>query len=92
MQGGQLVQYDFTAEQYAALTKLTATLCQVFPKIKCDYPRDSAGKLITRKLPDDALQDYQGILGHYHIQSNKVDPGPAFQFDQVVSGAQRLMK
>lgn len=92
VQGEQLVQYDFTPEQYAALIKLTATLCQVFPKIKCDYPRDPTGALITRKLPDDAFRDYQGILGHYHIQSNKVDPGPAFQFDKVVSGAGRLMR
>jgi len=91
-QGEELVQYDFTREQYAALIRLTATLCQVLPKIKCDYPRDARGELITRKLDDDALRDYQGVLGHYHIQANKVDPGPAFQFDRVVSGAKRVME
>jgi N-acetyl-anhydromuramyl-L-alanine amidase AmpD len=91
VQGRELAQYDFTSEQYAALTKLTAALCKVFPKLKCDYPRDAEGKLIPQKLPDDELQRYQGILGHYHIQSNKVDPGPALQWDKLVGGARKLL-
>jgi N-acetyl-anhydromuramyl-L-alanine amidase AmpD len=33
------------------------------------------------------LERYQGILGHYHVQLNKVDPGPAFQWDTVIDGA-----
>jgi len=79
------------AEQYQALIKLTATLCEVFPKIKCDYPHDASGKLIPQKLPDDELQNYQGILGHFHVQTNKTDPGPAFQWDTVVHGARKLL-
>ena len=77
IQGKDLVQYDFTPEQYRALIKLTATLCKALPKIKCDYPKDAAGNLIRQKLPDAELKAYQGVLGHYHIQTNKVDPGPA---------------
>jgi N-acetylmuramoyl-L-alanine amidase len=92
IQGESLMQYDFTPEQYAALTKLTATLCQVFPKIRCDYPKDTGGRLIPKKLPDEMLKDYHGILGHYHIQTNKTDPGPAFQWDLVVEGARRLLQ
>jgi N-acetylmuramoyl-L-alanine amidase len=91
IQGTKLEQYDFTLEQYAALTRLTATLCQVFPKLSCRYPADSDGRLITHKLPDEELRDYQGVLGHYHIQSNKVDPGPAMDWDRVIDGAQALM-
>jgi len=87
----ELVQYDFTAEQYEALIKLTAALCKVFPKIKCDYPRDESGELVTRKLPDEDLARYQGLIGHYHIQTNKVDPGPAFQWKYVVTGARRIL-
>ena len=91
IQGESLVQYDFTTQQYAALIKLTATLCQVFPQIKCDYPRDAAGKLITHKLSEEELKNYHGILGHYHIQTNKTDPGPAMQFDLLVDGARKLL-
>ena len=91
IQGDDLVQYDFTPEQYAALTKLTAALCKVFPKLKCNYPKDAEGKLIPRKLPDDELKNYQGVLGHYHIQTNKNDPGPALDWERVLGGAQRIL-
>jgi N-acetyl-anhydromuramyl-L-alanine amidase AmpD len=91
IQGQDLIQYDFTPQQYQALIHLTATLCKVFPKIRCDYPRDAAGKLIPQKLPDDQLAAYEGVMGHYHIQTNKTDPGPALQWDYVIDGARRLM-
>jgi len=91
IQNKQLVQYDFTPQQYQALIKLTATLCKVFPKLKCDYPRDSKGNVIPQKLDDEQLKNYEGILGHFHIQTNKVDPGPAFQWDYVISNARKLM-
>jgi len=91
IQGRDLVQYDFTPEQYRALIHLTAALCKVLPRIKCDYPKDGAGKVIPEKLPDDALKSYHGVLGHYHIQTDKVDPGPAFQWDTVINGARKLL-
>ncbi|MBI1322943.1 N-acetylmuramoyl-L-alanine amidase [bacterium] len=91
VQGQNLVQYDLTPQQYETLAKLTATLCTVFPKIKCDFPKDSDGNLIPKKLPDEAFRSYQGILGHYHVQTNKVDPGPAFQWDRLIREATSLM-
>lgn len=91
VQGKEYVQYDLTPQQYAALIKLTAALATVFPKIKPDYPRDASGNLITAKLPDDQLAAYEGVLGHYHVQGNKQDPGPALQWDKVINGARRLM-
>jgi N-acetyl-anhydromuramyl-L-alanine amidase AmpD len=90
VQGQTLRQYDFTPEQYAALSRLTAALCSVFPKIRCDYPRDKDGALLREKLPDAALKGYQGLIGHYHIQTDKVDPGPAFDWDRVIREARRL--
>ncbi len=92
IQGQELNQYDFTPQQYDALTKLTATLCTVLPRIKCDYPKDADGKLIPKKLDDAAWKNYHGVLGHYHIQLNKTDPGPAFNWEKVIGGAQKLMK
>jgi N-acetylmuramoyl-L-alanine amidase len=90
IQDKTLVQYDFTGPQYDALIKLTATLTTIFPKIAIDYPRDPKGRLIPRKLDDDAYAKYQGVLGHYHVQLNKVDPGPAFQWDRLIDGTRRL--
>ena len=91
IQGDRLLMLDLTTQQYDSLIRLTATLCTIFPDLHCDYPRDDRGDLITRKLPDDNLAAYRGLLGHYHIQQNKIDPGPAFDWDRVITGARRLM-
>jgi hypothetical protein len=92
IQGQKLKQFDFTKEQYQSLAKLAATLCKLFPKIRPDYPRDAAGGLIPHKLPDADYDRYHGILGHYHVQTNKVDPGPAFQWDKFIESTRALMK
>lgn len=91
IQGKALVQYDFTPQQYEALIRLTAALCRIFPRLKCDYPKDVNGRLIPQKLSDEELKNYHGVLGHYHIQTDKVDPGPALQWEYVISNARRLM-
>jgi N-acetylmuramoyl-L-alanine amidase len=92
IQGQELEQYDFTPEQYAALTRLTAALCRIFPKIQCRYPVDENGRLIPRKLPDEELANFQGVLGHYHIQTNKTDPGPAMDWARLMNGARTLLE
>jgi N-acetylmuramoyl-L-alanine amidase len=122
VQGNTYRQYDYTPEQYNSLIHLTATLCTVFPKITCDYPRQKSalgtpalapttqwadgdpttrpaalasptetGLLIPHQLTHDQYEDYQGVLGHYHVQDNKEDPGPAFQWDRVINSARGLM-
>jgi len=91
IQGHDLVQYDFTPQQYQALIKLTATLCKIFPRITCQYPAEADGKVIPHKLPREQLANYHGIMGHYHIQTDKVDPGPAFQWDLVIGGARKIL-
>jgi N-acetylmuramoyl-L-alanine amidase len=90
IQGKSVTQYDFTSQQYDALIKLTASLAKIFPRLSCDYPRDKSGQLINGKLPEADLNRYSGILGHFHVQADKIDPGPAFQWDRVIEGARRL--
>jgi N-acetyl-anhydromuramyl-L-alanine amidase AmpD len=85
------VQYDFTPEQYAALSHLVAALCAVLPEIQCEAPRDAEGRVPSRKLGDEALASFQGVLGHHHITERKVDPGPAFDWDKVMGEARRLL-
>ncbi|WP_432798111.1 N-acetylmuramoyl-L-alanine amidase [Poriferisphaera sp. WC338] len=92
VQGRKLTQYDLTPEQYDSLIKLTAALSKVFPKIKLDYPRGEDGKLNTKVLIGDELNNYQGLIGHYHISKRKIDPGPAFQWDYVIEEAKKLNK
>ncbi|HEU5115813.1 MAG TPA: N-acetylmuramoyl-L-alanine amidase [Isosphaeraceae bacterium] len=91
VQGGKLEQYDLTPEQYDSLIKLTATLSQVFPRIKLQVPRDDSGQVINHTLPKDVYHNFQGVLGHFHVQDNKTDPGPALQWDRVIDGAKTLV-
>jgi N-acetyl-anhydromuramyl-L-alanine amidase AmpD len=46
---------------------------------------------LTRKLSENDFKAYQGLLGHYHVQSNKVDPGPAFQWDRLIRESRAFM-
>jgi N-acetyl-anhydromuramyl-L-alanine amidase AmpD len=85
--GRQLYQYDLTDAQYESLIKLTATLCRVLPRIQPDYPRDENGDLRTSVLSPEALAEFSGLAGHWHITSGKVDPGPAFDWDRVLRRA-----
>lgn len=92
IQGERLAQYPYTPQQQAALVKLAATLCQVLPMIRPECPRDDDGRVASRKLPDDRLAAFTGIMGHYHIQEDKIDPGPAIDFDDLVKATQREME
>ena len=84
-QGEELEQYDFTIEQYAALEKLAAGLCRVFPRLEPEAPRDADGSVARAVLSDEAWQQFHGILGHYHVQLNKTDPGPAFDWEPFLA-------
>lgn len=90
--GKPLVQYDYTPEQYAALIKLTAALCRVFPHLRDDFPHDANGRLITQQLPEQEWKNFQGVLGHFHVQGNKIDPGPAFQWNTLMDGVRAELK
>jgi N-acetylmuramoyl-L-alanine amidase len=89
LNGREVKQYDLTTEQYEALIKLTAALTKVFPKIKNDYPRDENGDLIPGTLSDEQFAEFQGLIGHYHIKTSKIDPGPAFQWDYLVEEVEK---
>ena len=82
--GQELVQYDLTPQQYESLTKLTAALSRTFPKLKRDAPRDASGAVLTRVLTPEEFDAYQGVLGHFHVQTNKTDPGPAFRWETAL--------
>jgi N-acetylmuramoyl-L-alanine amidase len=84
-------QYDLTPQQYDSLAKLTAALATMFPRITVDYPRGPDGKLITTVLSDDQWRRHTGVLGHYHVQKEKQDPGPAMQWDRLMSETRKLM-
>ena len=89
--GSELVQYDFTPEQYESLAKLTAALCTVFPRMTLQYPKAYNGAVDPDALSDSAFDRFRGVLAHWHVQTNKVDPGPAFDWDRVIDRARGYM-
>ena len=90
VQGHEYHQFDFTSEQYAALARLIAGLNQALPRIHLAAPRDAAGAIIDRALPSADLLAFDGVVGHFHVQTNKQDPGPAFQWERVLRDAAAL--
>ena len=89
VQGQTLVQGELTPEQYAALVKLAAGLCRALPLIRADAPRDHEGRVRDAVLSDAEFERFQGILGHFHVQQDKVDPGPAFPWERLIADVRR---
>ena len=89
VQGQTLVQGEFAPEQYWALVKLAAGLCRALPGIRPDAPRDAQGRLRDAVLSDAEFEAFHGILGHFHVQENKLDPGPAFPWERFLEDVRR---
>ena len=89
--GTSLAQYDFTPEQYDSLVKLTATLVTTFPRILPEAPRALDGTVRADVLAPADFDRFGGILGHNHVSSNKVDPGPAFQWDAFLAAVRQRL-
>ena len=79
--GAELIQPDFTRAQYESLAALAAALHEVLPRIALDAPRDDTGAVRTDALSEDEKARFHGVLGHYHLQTDKRDPGPAFDWE-----------
>ncbi len=90
--GAPWVQYDFTAEQYASLAALTASLAELFPRLALDAPRDASGAVRRDALSAEELAAFHGILGHWHVSADKRDPGPAFDWEGFLREARRLAR
>lgn len=86
IQGEKVRMYDLTDAQYASLIALTTTLCEVFPELRAEAPRGPDGRVLDHAMSDEAYRRFRGILGHYHVQENKIDPGPAFDWDRLLGG------
>lgn len=68
---------DFTAPQSASLEVLVEQLCDLLA-IPRRVPLDAAGELLRREMTPDELDDFAGVMGHYHCHPTKLDPGTRF--------------
>ncbi|HVY63135.1 MAG TPA: N-acetylmuramoyl-L-alanine amidase [Planctomycetota bacterium] len=91
IQGRVQTQYDFTDAQYRALAHLAAGLSRALPRIPLEVPRDAQGRVLDRAFPDPAAAAaFAGVVGHWHLQTDKFDPGPAFDWDRFLAEARAL--
>ena len=86
----ELSQAPFADAQYASLAALVAGVMRACPRVRCEYPRGTDGEAATTKLEDDALRAFRGVLGHFHVQTNKIDPGPAFDWEGVAARVRKM--
>jgi hypothetical protein len=83
------VAFDFTPEQYEGMVHLGKALARYLPGIKLSYPQTSGGEPIWNTLdPTDTTnvrlrESYSGYVGHYHLTTQKWDPGP-FDFKKFI--------
>lgn len=82
--GTPLVQHDFTAAQYRALAALISSVRTALPRIEARVPLDASGHVLDRCLDDAEFAAFHGVLGHFHVQTNKSDPGPAFDWQRAL--------
>jgi N-acetyl-anhydromuramyl-L-alanine amidase AmpD len=92
IQGRKWVQYDFTNEQYEALPRLLAGLARVFPRVHLEAPRDKRGRVPLAAVTDAVSSRHEGLIGHFHLDEKKFDPGPGFDWERVITEARRIAK
>src|SRR5262245_18323537 len=90
VQGRTYFQFDYTPQQYASLARLCAGLSHVFPRIRLEVPRNPDGSVVNHVLPEEELRAFDGIVGHFHVQQDKQDPGPAMQWDRLLEQARAM--
>jgi len=75
-----------------SIVVLSAVLCDIFPSLKPDAPRTPDGRVIDKTLSDEQWASFSGILGHYHVQENKTDPGPALDWEYLLTETKKRME
>jgi len=75
--GHNLTVFAPTDAQVRSATALMAGFCRAFPDIIAEFPKAKDGSIAKKKVIKK-----RGLLAHFHITTNKVDP-MGFPFDKV---------
>ncbi|HEV8320258.1 MAG TPA: peptidoglycan recognition family protein [Myxococcota bacterium] len=81
--GGEFIAWGYNDAQYKALAALTAGLTSYFPRLPLVYPAYSDGSIIPMIISDS--YKYSGLIAHWHLTVKKWDPGPAFEWDRIMT-------
>ena len=81
--GHQWLAYAYTKAQVESMVSIGKALARIFPNLPQVYPTGGDGDQMWGTIAGD-VREYTGYLGHYHVSSNKWDPGP-FDFKYFTS-------
>ena len=88
IQGGNTQRvWGYTPMQYKSLILLLKLFVRELDLEK-SYPSGVDGTVIPGILEDDDTKKLKGFVGHYHLDTNRWDPGPNFDWQRVLSGIQ----
>lgn len=85
VQGNKALRsWGYTPRQYEALIALLKLFVRVLDLEK-SYPTGPDGQVFPTILADDDLKKAKGFIAHWHISVERWDPGPAFDWERVLS-------
>ncbi len=82
--GGTVAALGYAEPQYRSLIRLIRALSRFFPRVRPLPPVDATGQVITRTISN--ADEFEGVVGHFHLSAHKWDPGPGFDWRRVFNG------
>ena len=86
--------YEYTCAACGHVTEALRKMSEADAPIACEscgkpetrrsHSVFAAGRVRMDALTDAEEAEFSGILGHYHLQTNKLDPGPAFDWERFL--------
>ena len=76
--GNTMRAFDYTPAQIDSFSRLCRELLRLLPNLPAEYPQLTPGEPLWDTLKDATIkrESYAGYVGHYHINTQKWDPGP----------------
>ena len=79
--GVKISQWAYTPAQRRSLNQLVAGLLALFPQLKVEIPEDELGRILSGPVSEPA--EATGLLGHFHLDGNALDPTVAFPWSEL---------
>ncbi len=78
--GGRFTALGYSEAQYLSCIACIRAITRYFPRIKPLPPIGPDGQVINGVIAD---QNFEGVVGHYHLSVHKWDPGPGFDWKRI---------
>ena len=79
--GGKFTALGYSEPQYRTLIEVVRALTRFFPRRRPTPPVDPKGQVVNRIIGN--TDEFEGVLGHFHVSAKKWDPGPGLDWKRV---------